>query len=95
MQNPEEDTQWNDILREKGIIPAKKELEVTHDQLEYMIDQVIEEKAGRGDDRLEEKTLAEIDLLLEEDAMLDDEEKVIQEFRQVDGLISIKMDGWI
>ena len=32
MQNPNEDTEWNDILRKKGIIPEKeKELEVTEE----------------------------------------------------------------
>ena len=25
MQNPNEDTEWNDILRAKGILPPKKE----------------------------------------------------------------------
>ena len=30
MQNPNEDTEWNDVLRAKGIIPEKpKEAEVT------------------------------------------------------------------
>ena len=24
MQNPNADTEWNDVLREKGIIPQKK-----------------------------------------------------------------------
>ncbi len=29
MQNPNEDTEWNDVLRAKGILPAKpKELEI-------------------------------------------------------------------
>ena len=32
MQNPNEDTEWNDVLRAKGILPAKpKEAEVTEE----------------------------------------------------------------
>ena len=31
MQNPNEDTEWNDVLRAKGILPPKKELEVDED----------------------------------------------------------------
>jgi predicted GNAT family acetyltransferase len=35
MNNHEEDTEWNDILRKKGIIP-----EVTDTQIEDIMDQV-------------------------------------------------------
>ena len=31
MQNPDEDTEWNDILRAKGIIPEKKKVEPSSD----------------------------------------------------------------
>ena len=31
MQNPNEDTQWNDVLRAKGILPPKEEPAVTED----------------------------------------------------------------
>ena len=34
MQDPNEDTEWNDVLRAKGIIPEKpKEAEVTEDDI--------------------------------------------------------------
>ena len=34
MQNPNEDTEWNDVLRAKGILPPKpKEAEVTEEDL--------------------------------------------------------------
>ena len=34
MQDPNEDTEWNDILRAKGVIPEKpKEAEVTEDDI--------------------------------------------------------------
>lgn len=49
-QNPNEDTQWNDILRRKGIIPEKeKEQEVTEDQIVNLLENTIDEKTGRGD----------------------------------------------
>ena len=40
MQDPNEDTEWNDILRQKGILPPKQELEVTQDQIEELLDEV-------------------------------------------------------
>ena len=47
MQNPNEDTEWNDVLRAKGIIPEKpREAEVTEDQLLAMVEQTIKEKSG-------------------------------------------------
>ena len=45
MQDPNEDTEWNDILRAKGIIPEKpKEKEVTEDDLVQMLEQTVKEK---------------------------------------------------
>ena len=47
MQNPNEDTEWNDVLRAKGIIPQKpKEAEVTEDDLIKMVEQTIKQKSG-------------------------------------------------
>ena len=47
MQNPNEDTEWNDVLRAKGILPAKpKEAEVTEDDLIRMVEQTIKQKSG-------------------------------------------------
>lgn len=43
MQNPNEDTEWNDILRSKGIIPPK-EKEITEDQIVSMLEATIEKK---------------------------------------------------
>ena len=51
-----EDTEWNDILRQKGIIPPKQ------DDISRIINEVMEERDG-----LESKTMDELDLLLEED----------------------------
>lgn len=37
-----EDTQWNDVLRQKGIIgPKPVEAEVTEEQIEDMLDSVV------------------------------------------------------
>ena len=33
MQNPNEDTEWNDVLRSKGILPPKKEATIDEDTL--------------------------------------------------------------
>ena len=47
-QNPNEDTEWNDILRAKGIIPPK-EAEVTEDDILGMMEQAVKEKTeGKG-----------------------------------------------
>ena len=47
MQNPNEDTEWNDVLRAKGIIPQKpKEAEVTEEDLIKMVEQTIKQKSG-------------------------------------------------
>jgi len=31
MQNPNEDTEWNDVLRAKGILPPKEEPTISED----------------------------------------------------------------
>lgn len=45
LQNPNEDTEWNDILRQKGIIP-QKEKEITEDEIVSMLEETIENKTG-------------------------------------------------
>ncbi|KAL7295154.1 viral IAP-associated factor homolog [Trichogramma pretiosum] len=77
MQDPNEDTQWNDILRAKGIIPEKKkEAEVTEDQIVDLLENTINERTGRAQKDLENATLDELDELEDEE-----DEKVLQEFR--------------
>ena len=47
MQDPNEDTEWNDVLRAKGIIPDKpKEKEVSEDDIVSMLEKTIKEKTG-------------------------------------------------
>ncbi|KAL0127353.1 hypothetical protein PUN28_005570 [Cardiocondyla obscurior] len=78
MQDPNEDTQWNDILRSKGIIPEKKkEQEVTEDQIVNLLENAIDEKTGRVLDNLEDKTLDELDELEDEE-----DERVLEEYRR-------------
>jgi hypothetical protein len=44
-----EDTQWNDVLRQKGIIPPKsKEAEVTEEQIEDMVENVVKTYTSNG-----------------------------------------------
>lgn len=42
-QDPNEDTEWNDILRSKGILPPR-EAEITEESLVNMVEQAIENK---------------------------------------------------
>nr|CAD7392404.1 unnamed protein product [Timema cristinae] len=49
MQDPNEDTQWNDILRSKGILPSK-EKEVTENDIVNMLESTIETKQAQGKD---------------------------------------------
>jgi len=37
MQNPNEDTEWNDILRSKGILPPKEEATLDEDALVQVV----------------------------------------------------------
>jgi len=74
MQDPNADTEWNDVLRAKGIIPPKVnaagDLEITEDTLVGLIDQRIAE--GKNEKNYEDMTLEEIDAL--ED---DEDERVL------------------
>ncbi|KAF7991182.1 hypothetical protein HCN44_002744 [Aphidius gifuensis] len=76
MQNPNEDTEWNDILRAKGIIP-QKEKEITEDQIVDLLENAIDKKTGRETTNLEDKSLDELDEL--ED---DEDEIVLLEYRK-------------
>ena len=43
MQDPNADTEWNDALRRVGVLPQKKEAEVTEDDIQKMIDWMLNE----------------------------------------------------
>ncbi len=76
MQDPNEDTEWNDILRAKGIIPEKpKEKEITEDQIVAMLEKTVKEKTGEK--AMEDMTLDELDELEDEE-----EERILEEMRR-------------
>lgn len=68
-----EDTEWNDILKEKGILP--KEPEVTEEDIMEMIDKTIAEKYGKKD--LADCDLDELDELEDEE-----DDRVLDEYRR-------------
>lgn len=76
MQNPNEDTEWNDILRSKGILPPK-EKEVSEEEIVNMIEESIQQKQAENDKKLSELNLDELDEL--EDS---EDEAVIEEYRR-------------
>lgn len=47
-QNPNEDTEWNDVLRAKGILPPK-EKEVSEEEIVNMIEQTIQQKQAESE----------------------------------------------
>lgn len=75
MQDPNEDTEWNDILRKKGIIPQKKP-EVTEEMITEMLEQTIQEKQS-AEGRLGKLSMDELDELEDEE-----DEAIILEFRR-------------
>ncbi|EGD76790.1 hypothetical protein PTSG_08141 [Salpingoeca rosetta] len=77
MQNPDEDTEWNDILRAKGILP-QKEVEVTEDDLTEMIDEAARKQMlkEQGKKDMEDMSLEELNEV--ED---DEDERVWLEYR--------------
>merc|ERR1712226_613247 len=60
MQDPNEDTEWNDVLRAKGIIPPK-EPEITEDQIADMIDQAVQKHVNGDQKDMEDMNLDELD----------------------------------
>lgn len=76
MENPNEDTEWNDVLRHHGVLPPKKEAEITEEQLGEMVDQTIREKQSGGKKSLDSMGLDELDELEDEE-----DERVMLEYR--------------
>lgn len=81
MEDPNADTEWNDVLRAKGILPPRKETEktLTEDDVVQMMEETIGKKAaGKG----VVKTYDELDL--DELDELEDEEddRVLEEYRR-------------
>ena len=76
MQNPSEDTEWNDALRRHGILP-QKESEVTEDQLINMVEETVQKRTEMNVVKAYE------DLTLDELEELEDEEdeRVLLKYR--------------
>ncbi|VVC25159.1 Hypothetical protein CINCED_3A015834 [Cinara cedri] len=77
MQNPDEDTEWNDILRSKGILPPKKEKEITEEDVINIVEQTVREKQNGNKKDMVDMSLDELDEL--ED---DEDERILEEFRR-------------
>jgi hypothetical protein len=76
MQDINEDTEWNDVLRAKGILPPKpKEAEVSEDDLVKMLEETIQAKSGVK--KMEDMDLDELDELEDEE-----EERILLQMRQ-------------
>jgi len=75
MQDPNEDTEWNDVLRAKGILPPKEKKDITEDDIVNMLEQTIQKKSGVKN--LDEMDLDELDELEDEE-----EEKILLQMRQ-------------
>ncbi|XP_050354294.1 viral IAP-associated factor homolog [Nymphalis io] len=76
MQNPNEDTEWNDVLRSKGILPPK-EKEISEEEIVNMIEETIQKNQAEKDKKLSELDLDGLDEL--EDS---EDEAVIEEYRR-------------
>ena len=75
-QDPNADTEWNDVLRAKGILP-QKETEVSESDIVDMLEHTIQQKAhGKG---LEDMSLKELDE--NEDDIDEEEERIFEEYR--------------
>ncbi|CAG8816653.1 26564_t:CDS:2, partial [Racocetra persica] len=72
MDDPNADTEWNDILRARGILPPKEG--PTEEEILEAMDQAVMEKQ---DKHLDDKTLDELDELEDEE-----DEHVLLEYRQ-------------
>ena len=73
MQNPNEDTQWNDALRRQGILPEK---EVSEDQLIDLVEETVQKKTGNVVKSYEDMTLDELEELEDEE-----DERVLLQYR--------------
>ena len=73
MQDPNADTEWNDVLRAKGILPPK-EAEVTEEQIADLVEQTIKQKTQ--DKAIEDMTLDELEALEDEE-----DERILLQYR--------------
>lgn len=72
---PKESTEWDDILKAKGIIPEKTPEELANEQLKEIVENTVESY-----DPHERKTVDKLDEDLEEADS--DEERILQSYRE-------------
>ncbi|XP_064455913.1 phosducin-like protein 3 [Ornithodoros turicata] len=79
MENPNEDTEWNDVLRQKGILPPKEKTEktFTEDEIVNIVESTVQEKLSGNEKQLEDLTLEELEELEDEE-----DERVLLEYRR-------------
>lgn len=79
MQDPNEDTEWNDVLRAKGILPPKqKELELSEDQIVDMVEEAVTKRTGeKVVKNYEDMTLDELEEFEDEE-----DERVLEDYRK-------------
>lgn len=81
-QNSDEDTEWNDILRAKGILPPKqKEAEISEDQIVSIIENTIEEKTKQLQNG-QQKSLSDMNLDELDELEDSEDEAVLEEYRR-------------
>ena len=74
MQNPEVDTEWNDILRAHGILPPKESQEdknAIEDELNQFVADTVKRLQGHKD--ISEKSLQELVDCQDDDQYLEDD----------------------
>ncbi|XP_064383515.1 phosducin-like protein 3 [Halichondria panicea] len=76
MQDPSEDTQWNDVLRSKGILPPKaNEATIDEQTIVKMLEETVAKKTGGK--AYDDMTLDELDEFEDEE-----DDRVMQQYRQ-------------
>ncbi|KAI9279939.1 thioredoxin-like protein [Umbelopsis sp. AD052] len=83
MDDPNADTEWNDILRARGILPPKDEK--SEEEINDLIDEVIAERVAKNNS-LDDKTLDELDELeddMDDRILLEYRMKRMQEMQQI------------
>jgi hypothetical protein len=84
MQDPNQDTEWNDVLHAKGILPPKVDangdLEISEDAITAMVDAMVDARYGDRETKPEDMTVDELDALLDDDM---DDDRILEEIRCV------------
>ncbi|MBZ3872961.1 Phosducin-like protein 3 [Sciurus carolinensis] len=77
MQDPNADTEWNDILRRKGILPSREDLKDLEKEVEEEEQRVLQQSVVK---RYDEMTLEELED--NEDEFNEEDERAIEMYRQ-------------